>query len=771
MHARFPVALFLSITGIGAFALAPYLSGSQRFVFTDVASDSYFAYVPALIHWANYVRDGGWSGWSFAVGLGGALPTSWDPFSLAAVAGGAANVVALRPWLYLARLLTGGVFFYAFLRRLDIDRRAATLGAVSYAFCGHAQTDGQWDPHANEFVYFPVLLWSFAARLRGGGPWPLTLAVAATLVAKVFFAPVAVFLVACMLVAIVLGRYAAGRVLITTIPPIAVGVCLAAPVLFPLLTELLDSPRLADGSPPWRAMVSGALAINDSHVIGSQIAGLFHKNLLGVGDRYQGWGNYLEGPGFYVASVIWVSMPALWLKGEDGRRWLLAAGALFLAYFLFPVFRQVPYGFALPYFRVSTLWLTQVLLLLGALALDHGLRQQIPRRWFVLSTAAYCAALATTTYALHGSLEHATALCLAAMLGGGLLYLGAVMTPPPTWWFPALMLVVGGELAWTAHRSLNFGRVSIPVSAEGFFDASSRAVTAIRAQDREFFRMEKTYYSVARNDALVQNFFGIKSYALSPYSFHGSSVVRLQRQLGLIPAQSERVNEYNWLTNFGSRFPLDSLVGIRYLLSRHPVNRPGFEPYARVDDVLIYRNRFALPLGVIYRRTVDESMLSRLSGLEQDLLFFSAATVDAGTRTRWQIDPADLHETGTASDHDYWERRYFAPARAMQQEGLRIVSFSHNEIHADIAPQRDGLLVVSIPFAPGWTATVDGSSVATIRANMGFTALEVPAGSHRVALRYRAPGLTAGLLVAILALAVAVLASRKSASPPDKTGG
>lgn len=61
------------------------------------------------------------------------------------------------------------------------------------------------------------------------------------------------------------------------------------------------------------------------------------------------------------------------------------------------------------------------------------------------------------------------------------------------------------------------------------------------------------------------------------------------------------------------------------------------------------------------------------------------------------------------------------------------------------------LLVVRDAWFPGWSARVDGRPVEVVRVDGAFMGLRVPAGSSRVELRFRTPGLTAGLLLSALA--------------------
>jgi Bacterial membrane protein YfhO len=66
-------------------------------------------------------------------------------------------------------------------------------------------------------------------------------------------------------------------------------------------------------------------------------------------------------------------------------------------------------------------------------------------------------------------------------------------------------------------------------------------------------------------------------------------------------------------------------------------------------------------------------------------------------------------------------------------------------------------LIVSDELAPGWTATLDGAPIPLYFANVAVRGVALPAGRHRVELRYRTPGLTAGLWLSALGLLLCAL--------------
>jgi len=61
---------------------------------------------------------------------------------------------------------------------------------------------------------------------------------------------------------------------------------------------------------------------------------------------------------------------------------------------------------------------------------------------------------------------------------------------------------------------------------------------------------------------------------------------------------------------------------------------------------------------------------------------------------------------------------------------------------------RPGYAVLLDEWTHGWSATVDGVATPIERADVLARALPVPAGEHRIEMRYRTPGLRPGLWLA-----------------------
>ena len=140
--------------------------------------------------------------------------------------------------------------------------------------------------------------------------------------------------------------------------------------------------------------------------------------------------------------------------------------------------------------------------------------------------------------------------------------------------------------------------------------------------------------------------------------------------------------------------------------------------------------------------------LGRLSaGDEIQLVYF----VDPGWYGYLSADVARMDED--AFWHGWAE---------LADEPWELTKATDTELSGTVTAKQDGLFYTSIPYEPGWTATVDGEEVElaetfdpaaeTVKLTDAVIAFPLNAGTHTVTLRYRTPGLTAGAIISVVSL-------------------
>lgn len=89
----------------------------------------------------------------------------------------------------------------------------------------------------------------------------------------------------------------------------------------------------------------------------------------------------------------------------------------------------------------------------------------------------------------------------------------------------------------------------------------------------------------------------------------------------------------------------------------------------------------------------------------------------------------------------------------LAENTLENIQIGTDKVDGTVTLDRSKILLLTIPYCDGWTATVDGKEVQLLQANTMFSALALEPGEHTIHLTYRTPHLKAGLAVSVLGFA------------------
>lgn len=85
----------------------------------------------------------------------------------------------------------------------------------------------------------------------------------------------------------------------------------------------------------------------------------------------------------------------------------------------------------------------------------------------------------------------------------------------------------------------------------------------------------------------------------------------------------------------------------------------------------------------------------------------------------------------------------------LSRYGMELLSRTGSGLSGRVEAGEDGLLFLSFPSSPGWTAKVDGKPVEILSVG-GMTALRMSAGEHFIEMSYRTPGLAVGAVISVV---------------------
>ena len=67
---------------------------------------------------------------------------------------------------------------------------------------------------------------------------------------------------------------------------------------------------------------------------------------------------------------------------------------------------------------------------------------------------------------------------------------------------------------------------------------------------------------------------------------------------------------------------------------------------------------------------------------------------------------------------------------------IRLTSYEPNELVYEVSTPKDGIVIFSEIYYPGWQATIDGKPAKIARADYILRAMTVPAGKHEIVMRF-----------------------------------
>ena len=107
-------------------------------------------------------------------------------------------------------------------------------------------------------------------------------------------------------------------------------------------------------------------------------------------------------------------------------------------------------------------------------------------------------------------------------------------------------------------------------------------------------------------------------------------------------------------------------------------------------------------------------------------------------------------------------------------EQLFVTDYDTTSLSGHIDVKEDGLLFLSIPYAEGWSAVVDGENAEITPIQDALMGIRLKAGSHDISLKYTPAGFKAGLIISIvsvitiaLIISVSFIISRRKAAKAD----
>ncbi len=759
--------LLILIFVVVIFVFKDFLFLKNTYLFKDIGSDSINWWYPNTVHLVDYLRTEGIPKWSFNQGMGQTIlgVVNFDPFLLVFYLLGRDNVAYGIVYVEVLKIILAGIFFYLYLRVLELSTYSALVGGLLYGFTGYMILGGGWYIFSYDALCISLLLYSFE-KLFKENVWyllPIPIALMGS------YQPFHLYLYAVLLFVYGLVRYVDEKewnlkglaVFYVKVASIyLLGIALSSIFFFANVLQLLQGPRAGGEASYFQKLSSQpifGLAPAVQYI--SVVLRSYSSDLLGTGNFFKGWGNYLESPLTYCGLLSLLLAPQFFVF-QDRRRRIIFSVALVLCMIplLFPFFRYVFWGFTGDYFRVLSFFITLGLLYLSLRSLSNiDNRNALDINILVASLIVALGILYIPFDQKNQIIDQSVRIAATIFLVIYAILLVVMRLRTYKAYAQVFLLVVlCMELAYFSSITVNKRDVLTSIELHqkmGYNDYTNEAVAFIDSIDRGFFRVNKDYFSGpamhgSLNDAKIQRYRGTTSY----HSFNQKYYIEFLQAVGVVRVGNE--HDSRWAIGLTNRPLLQIMGSVKYSLTKRQDDYllgRGYDYLNTFGNVRAYRSRYALPLGFTYDTYITESDFSTLSPLQKDVALLRGFVIRNEQRTKFEgFRPVNIADTGKGYTFGDLGR----DVQTLRQDTLMISEHGQNVIKGTIHLDKQKMLFFSIPYDKGWSARVDGKKAPLELVNIGFTGLLLDKGTHSVELEYQPPYLAAGAVVSVISLLI-----------------
>lgn len=624
-----------------------------------------------------------------------------------------------------------------------------------------------WGQHyffSSGVIFLPLLLFALERYLREG-KWLLLLSVIALLSLNMyFFYQIFIFVIIYYLFRVSSEDGFGFRKFLKTTGGFLVIVFLALSFSAALI---LPEYYLFQASP--RTSVSGITSIfkmeflfNFFDYYFSIFCRLFSNNLQGVGSSYIGFHNYYESMQLYCGLLFILLLPQAFILFNRKQKVVVVIGILLtLAFIIFPFFGRIMNGFQYATYRWGYNIIFAELMLLSHVMKNIIAKERVNYKLLFITGVVLVGCLIAINYQYTNEAEiyQYNLNKIWQSLGLIVIYIMAVYALTKQGVMKnialAILLVSISVEMVMEHKDTFEKRTTLTKGMEmdtigsknsyqiDLFGYTKDVVSYLESIDDSFFRVEKNRWIASMNDSVVQGYKGLDSYN----SLNTPSYFEFIDQLDIPPVPNAPVNLRMNILGWTSlqRPYLADLLSVKYYLTKDlEVATSSSEYMATIGDIHVFLRKEARPFGFIYDKYIDrETFFSMENDRHRDSLLLNGFL------------PPEKPEPILLLD-EFTEISYKQSNQASNNLGglnvLKLEVLSDDEMKGSIILAKKGMLFLSIPHDPGWSAKVNNKRVDIYKINIGFSGLLLNEGEQYIELRYRPPYLKEGTIISLISL-------------------
>ena len=740
------------------------------FFFKDIGSDTVNISLPRIMQKNHLWKDGQFfTFWSFYDGLGKAQPVNVSLFPVywlnnlfLSLFGVSYNFYRIYPLLFFF-VLPSGIFAYLYFRTLNFSKYTSIIGGLLFEFSGYMIVGMQWS-HASELLFFIFLLFAFEQFLLKKRWFYLPVAFYLLSLNPYFLATTSIFFLFYSSLRFY-DKNESFRGYVVFMFKIAglglVGIIANAPAFYSTLSNMINSPRVTGDATLTKQLMDNPENINSYLRNATLILRTFSNDLLGTGSNFRGWYNYLEAPLFYIGLLSLILLPFSFAYIEKKKRLAYAVfGGFWLLVAFVPILRHAVNFFVGNYYKITIdVFVPFTMLFFAMIALENILKKEKLNELLLVISVGLLLILLYFPYFKNNLtvVDFKMQIVLSIFIIAEAVLIYFISKNKEKNLLKILLLtVVVLELSYVAYPSVNnrkvFKRTEIVYSLAGYNDGTIDAVNYIKQLDTsKFYRIEKDYSSVisehtSLNDAMVQGYFGTTCYS----SFNQLNYIKFLEGMNIIKKGNE--GQTRWCVGVRGVPILMSFAGVKYFLTHNPENElryDGYDSIAKVKDIIILKNNYALPLGFACHNYLKKSDFDKLTAFKKQEALLNAVVLDDETTNLIEFDTSVL----VPIDKFNFDL-YKSFIDSLRKYPFVIDKFSHMRITGTVTTDKPACVFFSIPYDEGWRVKIDGKNAELKKVNIGFCGVFLDEGKHTIELYYRPPYFYLTVIIAIVGILI-----------------
>lgn len=522
----------------------------------------------------------------------------------------------LAVYFYTLKLILIYVFSYRWLKKIQSNPLVSSMLSIILTFSGWVMFFYHYSYFLEGFMFFPLIL-SLIEDYLSKGKFKLLIAIITVLSIVNFyfsymFLPFTILYFGLRLYGLN-GRITLKRVG-QFIGILILGVSMAAFVLVPLAHIILETPRLNGITANAFTLISKFDVYRYFSTFYSPVMERFDPSYF-ISTSYDkgiGWGG---GVSLYSFILFPIMFPLVFTIQNKLKRSSILIGygiLIFLASFVF-FYRLLQGTYDVRWFYMFTLLNIYTMSEIFESIEEFGLpKKTLVSSFFASSLILFLLLFISKHYHFYGIESHWRTLLNLVLFDIVLMFIYSYLIFKRNYNLLFIVVLIEAILSFSIPLNAN-----PPIEADILKNElktlmNRSAITSIQEEDQDFYRIIKDNQDyLNQNEPYAQNYPGISFYS-SVYNFQQQAYLNRFNETYSIPVTMGRDNSF-------------LMTSVKYFISESNNHTAplGFKYWKTVDDSVIYKNEYFIPIGFIQSQSLNESLFLKQSYLNQDRLLLN----------------------------------------------------------------------------------------------------------------------------------------------------